>query len=186
MTNAVCPACSGPGDYGPGPCPACCCRACQGAAFFGTSCTACTGTGLGPDAVRAAAQERAPGPGALAAGITADELAQLQREAASLAVALAGPAVLAEAELAVRGLHPVSVAHGDAETDEDARLIYTELPALAARAGTVCSRRGGNDYSTFLFTGPDAARAAEAFSTAVHAMAPSWWRVTPTAQPVYR
>jgi hypothetical protein len=61
---------------------------------------------------------------------------------------------LIEAELAAHGIHPVSVAHGDAADPAAAELIYEKLPALAREAGTLAGWRGGNDYTTYLFPGP--------------------------------
>lgn len=45
--------------------------------------------------------------------------------------------------------------------------------------------RGGNDYTTFLFTGPGADAAAAAFIARVLAIAPTWWRITATAHPAW-
>src|ERR1700733_11658576 len=94
--------------------------------------------------------------------------------------------VVAEAELAARGIFPVSVVHGDAESEQDANLIHRALPGLAREAGTLAGQSGGNDYSTFLFSGPGAGDAAAAFMARVLAIAPRWWRITATAHPVWR
>jgi hypothetical protein len=108
-----------------------------------------------------------------------------KRRAAELAPVFAGHRAVTEAELAARGVHPVSVVHGCAETGEDADLIYRALPALAGECGPLAGTRGGNEFSTFLFTGPGADRAAAGFIAAVLEIAPRWWRVTATAHPVW-
>ena len=94
--------------------------------------------------------------------------------------------VLTEAELAARGIYPVSVAHGSPETGEDAGLIFEVLPRLARECGTLAATRGGNEYTTYLFAGPGAGDAAVAFVARVLAVAPRWWRITATAYPVWR
>ena len=75
-----------------------------------------------------------------------------KRQAAEMAALFAGLQVVTEAELAIRGIWPVSVVHGDAETAEDADLIYGALHRLAGECGQLAGYRGGNDYTTFLFT----------------------------------
>ncbi|MEV1177518.1 hypothetical protein [Nonomuraea sp. NPDC049784] len=100
--------------------------------------------------------------------------------------AIAARSVVVEAELAVAGLCPVSIVHGDPETEQDAQAIYRTLPDLARSCGSLYSRGGGNDYSVFVFTGDDAAAAAERFMAAAREHARSWWRITPTAGPVGR
>jgi hypothetical protein len=109
-----------------------------------------------------------------------------KRQAEELAAVFAGDQVVTEAELAIRGIWPVSVVHGDAETAEDADLIYGALHHLAEECGPLAGYRGGNDYTTFLFTGPDAKASAAAFITRAQAMEhPRWWRITATAHPVW-
>lgn len=72
------------------------------------------------------------------------------------------------------------------ETAEDADLIYGALHRLAGECGQLAGYRGGNDYTTFLFTGPDAETAAKAFLARAQAMEhPRWWRITATAHPVW-
>jgi hypothetical protein len=93
---------------------------------------------------------------------------------------------ITEAELAAEGIHPVSIVHGYRETDEDARLIGQVRQHLAEECGLLAGRRGGNDYTTYLFAGPSAAGAAVTFTTKVLEIAPRWWRMTPTAHPVWR
>ncbi|MFI7643520.1 hypothetical protein [Nonomuraea sp. NPDC049400] len=99
---------------------------------------------------------------------------------------IAARSVVVAAELAVAGLHPVSIVHGDPETEQDAQAIYRTLPDLARSCGSLYSSGGGNDYSVFVFTGDDAAAAAERFIAAAREHARSWWRITPTAGPVGR
>ena len=109
-----------------------------------------------------------------------------KRQAQEMAAMFAGLQVVTEAELAIRGIWPVSVVHGDAETAEDADLIYGALHRLAGECGQLAGYRGGNDYTTFLFTGPDAETAAKAFLARAQAMEhPRWWRITATAHPVW-
>ncbi|MCW2940849.1 MAG: hypothetical protein JWN00_3834 [Actinomycetia bacterium] len=88
--------------------------------------------------------------------------------------------------MATRGIHPVSIAHGDPDGHADAELVFESVPALARESGTLASTRAGNDYTTFLFAGPGAEEAAVAFTAAVLGIAPRWWRITPTATPVWR
>lgn len=107
---------------------------------------------------------------------------EAKRRAAAMADLFNELPVVTEAELAAADKHPVSIVHGDAETEEDARLIFQVLPGLAQDCGPPSLRRGGNDYTTFVF---DAAAAAVVFIAEVSAVAPRWWRITPTAQPVW-
>jgi hypothetical protein len=113
-------------------------------------------------------------------------LADARRRAAELQALFAGQSAVAEAELAAAGIHPVSIAHGPLEDPAEAALIFETVPALARECGTLSGTRGGNEYSTYLFTGDDAEAAAVAFVAAVLAIAPHWWRITPTAHPQYR
>ena len=109
-----------------------------------------------------------------------------KRQAEELAAMFTGNQVATEAELAIRGIWPVSVVHGDAETAEDADLIYGALHRLAEECGQLAGNRGGNDYTTFLFAGPAAEDAAKAFAARAQAMEhPRWWRITATAHPVW-
>jgi hypothetical protein len=99
-----------------------------------------------------------------------------------------------EAEMAMRGEHPVSVVHGDMETADDEKLIGTLLPRCAAvaaqQAGArIAGTRGGNDYTTWRFAGPGAARAAADFAGYARNLAlmagRTWWNVTETPGPVF-
>jgi hypothetical protein len=119
--------------------------------------------------------------------VSDEEYEAAKRRAEELAAIFANLQVITEAELAAQGIRPVSVMHGDAETAEDADLIYGALHRLAEECGPLAGYRGGNDYTTFLFTGPGADAAAAEFITRVRAMErPRWWRVTATAHPVWR
>ena len=102
--------------------------------------------------------------------------------AAELAALPWTPGPAAEAEVASRGLHPVSVVHGDPEDEEAVELVCGRLARLADRLGCR-SKVGGNDAATYLL--PSAEAAAE-FIADVTSWCPSWWTVTPTARPVYR
>jgi hypothetical protein len=109
-----------------------------------------------------------------------------KRRAEQLTALFANLQVVTGAELAAQGIRPVSVVHGDAETVEDADLIYRVLHRLADECGSLAGYRGGNDYTTFLFSGDGAEDAAAAFTARVKAIAPRWWRITATAHPVWR
>jgi hypothetical protein len=115
-------------------------------------------------------------------------LAGLPSDPAALMAAFDQMQTAEEAEMAAHGIHPVSVVHGDLESSEDEQLIYGPdgLHALAGRAGHYHRTRGGNDYTTWFFDGPDAEQAAITFIAAVTAIARRWWIVTPTAQPKFR
>lgn len=90
------------------------------------------------------------------------------------------PEETARAELAVRGLHPVSVAHGDLDSDKAAELITGRMAGAAERLG--CRHTsGGSDATTYLFPSHDA---AVDFMAEVTGFAESWWTVTATARPV--
>ena len=108
-----------------------------------------------------------------------------RRRAEELAAVFAADQVVTEAELAAKGIYPVSVAHGSPETDEAAALIFEVLPRLARECGTLTATRGGNEYTTYLFAGPGADAAAVAFMARVLAVAPRWWRITAMAYPVW-
>jgi hypothetical protein len=110
---------------------------------------------------------------------------KLRKRAEDLNAMFAADQAVTEAELAANGIRPVSVVHGDPESSEDADLIH-ELHRLAEECGTLSGYRGGGDYTTFLFTGHGADSAAVAFTAAAVAIARRWWRITPTAQPVFR
>ena len=90
-----------------------------------------------------------------------------------------------DARLAEQGIVPVSVVHGDPETDEDGELIFGVLPRLAAESGPYCTTIGGNDYMTWHFCGPQAERDALAFISKADRVAAPWWNVTKTARPVF-
>jgi hypothetical protein len=109
----------------------------------------------------------------------------LRKHAERLGAVFDGAQAVTEAELAASGIRPVSVTHGDPETEQDAELLR-ELHGLAEESGPMAGYRGGNDYTTFLFTGPGADGAAAAFTAAALAIARPWWRITPTAHPVWR
>jgi hypothetical protein len=90
--------------------------------------------------------------------------------------------VVTEAELAARGIHPVSVAPRK----------RTRTPISSSR---YCRAWPGNaapsppreaEYTTYLSTGPGADAAAVAFMARALAAAPRWWRITATAYPVWR
>lgn len=107
---------------------------------------------------------------------------------------ISSAAAVDEAEMAMRGEHPVSVVHGDMETDDDAKLIGTLLPrcaeVAAQQAGaTIAGTRGGNDYTTYRFAGAGAAKAAADFAGYARYMAlmtgRRWWNVTETPSPVF-
>jgi hypothetical protein len=131
-----------------------------------------------------------PEPDEEAARRIRDFLAGLPCDPAELMAAFDQMQTAEEAELAAHGVRPVSVVHGDVESDEDAALIYGDqhrpgLHGLAAQAGQYHQTRAGNDYTTWFFDGPDAEQAAVRFIAAVTAIAPPWWIVTPTAQPKF-
>ena len=107
-------------------------------------------------------------------GMSLEELAAWSERAAAAEAA----------DLAARGIVPVSVVHGDLETAEDERLIH-DLHQLAAGTGPYCTVIGGHDYTTFHFCGPHAGRDALAYIAAVDRIAKPWWNVTQTAHPVY-
>ncbi|WP_189243676.1 hypothetical protein [Planobispora rosea] len=96
---------------------------------------------------------------------------------------LSGHAQIAEAELAAAGLHPVTIAHGDPEDPEETQALFKTLPRQAKQTQALQARSGGNDYTTYLFTNPTA---AAAFTADAVALARPWWRITPTAHPLWR
>lgn len=101
--------------------------------------------------------------------------------AREIAALLARPEESAGAALAARGLHPVSVAHGELDSDEAAELITGRMARAAERVG--CRHKsGGNDATTYLFASHDA---AVDFMAEVTGFAEPWWTVTATARPVY-
>ncbi|GAA3172504.1 hypothetical protein [Nonomuraea salmonea] len=93
--------------------------------------------------------------------------------------------VVAEAAMAAHSLSPVSISHGYPESDDDVARLE-KVAKLAYATGHVALRRGGNDYTTYVFGGPDSGQTAAEFAEQVVAMACSWWRVTLTPQPVRR
>lgn len=104
-----------------------------------------------------------------------------------LAEALDAARLAGGAERAAQGVHCVSVVHGDPESPDDEALIFGKLRALADECqGSLIARTvGGNDYTTFFFTGPDAEQAAGAFLAKAKQIARRWWNVTPTAEPIF-
>jgi hypothetical protein len=98
---------------------------------------------------------------------------------------------LTEAELALNGIHPVSVVHGPMESSEDEKLICETLPELAEQCARetgarVASTIGTGDTTTKMFAGLGAEDAALLFMARVLALGPpAWWRVTPEARPRY-
>lgn len=160
MTTSSCTRCGGPADYGGAYCTGCECPHCHGR---DPACTSCGGSGAAP----------------------ADST-PLGTFTAALLGSMYEQQVLAEAEAAAAGLYPVAIAPGDCETEKEHRLVFTDVPALAAQCGTVQSRLGGNDYSVYVFAGPDAEASSVAFMAGVVEVAPSWWRITPGLQPCWR
>ena len=91
---------------------------------------------------------------------------------------LAQPENMARAELATRGMHPVSVAHLDSA---EAVELIGRLAAAPSEPG--CAHKtGGNDAMTYLLP---SAQAAAAFICEVTGFMLAWWTVTDTARPVY-
>lgn len=85
-----------------------------------------------------------------------------------------GAAVVREAEFAMDGIHPACVVHGEAESHQDADLIYRVLPELAQKIAdltdaTLAGSHGGHGWTTRLYRGPGAANAASALVMAVMA-----------------
>ncbi len=112
-------------------------------------------------------------------------LAGLPTDPAALRATLGEMQVAEEAELAARGIHPVSVVHGEVASADDETLVFGVLPRLAREAGAFTSMRGGSDYMTWFFDGPEAEQAAITFIAAVTVIALPGWVVTPTAQPKF-
>jgi hypothetical protein len=118
----------------------------------------------------------------------ADDLfAEARRQLERLSAAVAQGAET----LAALGIYPVSVVHGEADSEASAQLIYGTLTELAeeccrATGSTLPLRRGTNDSTTYFFAGPEASRAALMFTGKADTVAESWWIITPTVNPVYR
>jgi hypothetical protein len=91
------------------------------------------------------------------------------------------PEEAARSSLAGLGLHPVSVVHGDLDSDEAAALVCDRMGTAAEQRGCL-HKSGGNDATTYLFPSHDA---AVQFLAEVTGFARSWWTVTATARPVY-
>jgi precorrin-4 methylase len=119
-----------------------------------------------------------------------DVRAAIERAKAIMAVFTQARAIT-EAELALNGIHPVSVVHGPMESCEDEKLICGTLPELAEQCARevgayVASTIGTGDTTTKMFAGPHAQDAALLFLGRVLALGPpAWWRVTPAAHPRY-
>jgi hypothetical protein len=87
----------------------------------------------------------------------------------------------ARGNLAACGLYPVSVVHGELDSEEAVELITGRMARSAERLG--CRHKhGGNDATTCLFPSHDA---AVDFLAEVTGFAESWWTVTATARPTY-
>jgi hypothetical protein len=121
-----------------------------------------------------------------------DPFAAWQGRAARMLRHFAEQQAIAEAEAAMRGEHPVSITHGDPETDLDVSLVTAVLPALAARAGQehgawLVRTLGGSDYTTRVFGGAGAAAAAAAYAAwaadTARAHARGWWRISMSLYP---
>ena len=106
-----------------------------------------------------------------------DAVARRQEISAILAL----PEAQAQGELAARGLHPVSVAHGELDSNQAADLICGRAATAAKRHGCLY-KTGGNDATTYLFPSHDA---AVGFLAEVTGFAGSWWSVTATVRGVY-
>ena len=82
---------------------------------------------------------------------------------------------ITEAELALNGIHPVSVVHGPVESREDEKLIFGTLPELAEQCARQAGARvartiGTSDSTTKMFAGPGAQDAALLFMGRVLAL----------------
>ena len=112
-----------------------------------------------------------------------DPFGEARQRAAHMMAGFAAQHVISEAETAMRGEYPVSVVTGDLCDADDAARVN----ALGAEAHRLRYRRliGGSDAVTYVFTGDDAERRAEAlyqFAVALGAGDP-WWRVTRALYP---
>lgn len=114
-----------------------------------------------------------------------EAIAQAAGRARQLSELAAGPAAEEAAQLAAWGLHPVTVVYGTIETLA-AEQAVNALAEIAETAGHAASSRGGSDYRTWYFEGPGADGAVVRFIAAASAIAAPYWRITPTARPVYR
>jgi hypothetical protein len=103
-----------------------------------------------------------------------------------LAPLFASDPAIAQADLAARGLRPVSVIYGSGEDPEEAKLVCQTLPDLARRAGQLWGQRSGHRFTTYLYTGPRADAAVVELTATLLGIAPPWWRITPTAHPVWQ
>lgn len=112
----------------------------------------------------------------------AEFLAGVPKDPAAIMAAFEQRALVEEADLAANGIRPVSVVHGDPDSEKAVELIFGTLHRLAEEAGHFTRTVGGNDYTTWFFEGPGAEQAAIRFITAVTAIAEPWV-VTATAQP---
>ena len=111
------------------------------------------------------------------------EVAAAIARALELGAVLGERDVVADAELALRGLHPVSIAHGSPDSPEEQQLLWTTVRGWARDTGHLTSTAGGSEHTTFLFTDADA---AVAFQARVAGAAPRWWRITATAKPRFQ
>src|SRR5215510_8132095 len=89
------------------------------------------------------------------------------RRVKELALLFTYSPVITEAELAVRGLWPVSIVHGHGEEPEEAKLIYHTLPELARGGGQLAHHVGGGGFTTYVYTGPDAGKVVNEFIATV-------------------
>jgi hypothetical protein len=88
------------------------------------------------------------------------------------------------ARLTAGGIFPVCVVHGDPECADDERR-QLELHRLAGQAGWYDTTVGGNDWTCWHFSGPDAETAAARFVGLADSIADRWWNTTRTHYPVF-
>lgn len=79
--------------------------------------------------------DQAPDPGQEAADRISELPARMPADPAALIAVLGPVQILEEAELAARGICPVSVVHGVVESADDEMLVFIMLPSSPGRPG---------------------------------------------------
>jgi hypothetical protein len=82
-----------------------------------------------------------------------------------------------------QGNRAVTVNHPTPHNAEEAHLVGTLLPELAAAHGADPSGKRTGRYSIFFFQGADAEQSSARFIAAAQAIVPARWHITPTALP---
>ena len=90
---------------------------------------------------------------------------------------ISGLARAGDAELSARGYQLLTIAHGDPETREEQDALRQVHAWGEQHPGAMAGTRGGNDSTTWILTGADAAGHLAALQAIAQEHNLGWWRI---------